>query len=209
MSLENEKEATLPTLEQYIFRIEHIEEELNELKEAFTTNDLVEIADALVDIVYVSVGACIEWGIPFDSVWAEVQKSNMSKQRAKPDGSDSKRGSASDVVKPDDWTAPDILTAMTRVKPTVLERAYHIIDLRSEEKEREYGDMAENCDHAAQIASIIQRKDFVASDVMAVLAALKLARHRRSYKQDSILDTVAYLGALDNLIQDRGDDRDW
>jgi hypothetical protein len=67
--------------------------------------------------------------------------------------------------------------------------------------------MDTNCDDAATIASAMQGKVFTTSDVLAVLVGLKLARHRHSYKQDNLLDAVAYLGALDNLIQDRGDDR--
>lgn len=89
----------------------------------------------------------------------------------------------------------------------ILERANQIINQRTEEKNRQYGDMDENLDHAAQIASIMQRKDFNGGDVAVVLFALKLARHRRSYKQDSLLDAVAYLGALDNRIQKVGDER--
>jgi hypothetical protein len=89
----------------------------------------------------------------------------------------------------------------------ILERANDIINNRTEEKNRQYGSMSENCEHAAQIAGIMQNKKFVKSDVIAILAALKLARHNRSYKRDSLLDCVAYLGALDNLIQEEGDDR--
>ena len=89
----------------------------------------------------------------------------------------------------------------------ILERANQIINERSEEKNRQYGDMDENLDHAAEIASIMQNKQFNGADIAVVLFALKLARHRRSYKQDSLLDAVAYLGALDNRIQKMGDER--
>ena len=67
--------------------------------------------------------------------------------------------------------------------------------------------MNDNLDHAATIATIMQRKEINASDICVSLFALKIARHRETYKQDSLLDAVAYLGALDNLIQERGDDR--
>lgn len=45
---------------------------------------------------------------PLDSAWDEVQRANMSKERAKPDASDSKHKSSQDIVKPEGWTSPDI-----------------------------------------------------------------------------------------------------
>lgn len=198
--------------DQLSYRLGHIEEEMRELNTAVENRDLVEVADALTDIVYVTIGTALTLGINFQSCWDEVHRSNMAKRRAMKDGSDSKRGSGFDVVKPPGWTPPDIASVMSapiKEQQPILKRAHDIIDNRTEEKERQYGSMSENCHHAAQIASIMQAKDFVASDVMAILAALKLARHNRSYKQDSLLDAVAYLGALDNFIQEFGDDRDY
>lgn len=46
-------------------------------------------------------------GMPWDACWNEVQRANMSKARARRDGSDSKRGSGWDVVKPPGWQSPD------------------------------------------------------------------------------------------------------
>jgi predicted HAD superfamily Cof-like phosphohydrolase len=56
-----------------------IEEELNELKEAMQNKDLLEVADALTDILYVTYGAGHAFGIDLDKCFNEVQKSNMSK----------------------------------------------------------------------------------------------------------------------------------
>ena len=56
-----------------------IEEELNELKEAIKNNDIVEVADALTDILYVTYGAGHAFGIDLDKCFEEVQNSNMSK----------------------------------------------------------------------------------------------------------------------------------
>lgn len=56
-----------------------IEEELQELKEAQEDGDIVEIADALGDLVYVVIGEAIEYGIDLDAVMAEIQRSNLSK----------------------------------------------------------------------------------------------------------------------------------
>ena len=60
-------------------RINLIEEELNEFKEAIAKKDLKEVADALTDILYVAYGAGHAFGINLDACFEEVQKSNMSK----------------------------------------------------------------------------------------------------------------------------------
>ena len=60
-------------------RISLIKEELEELKKAISDNDLLEIADALTDILYVTYGAGHAFGINLDKCFNEVQESNMSK----------------------------------------------------------------------------------------------------------------------------------
>ena len=60
-------------------RISLIQEELDELKEAMTNNDLLEVADALTDLLYVTYGAGHAFGIDLDKCFNEVQNSNMSK----------------------------------------------------------------------------------------------------------------------------------
>ncbi len=56
-----------------------IKEELEELKEAMENKDLLEVADALTDILYVTYGAGHAFGIDLDQCFEEVQSSNMSK----------------------------------------------------------------------------------------------------------------------------------
>ena len=56
-----------------------IQEELDELKQAIENKDLLEVADALTDILYVTYGAGHAFGIDLDSCFEEVQNSNMSK----------------------------------------------------------------------------------------------------------------------------------
>ena len=60
-------------------RLDLIEEELGELKEAIKNDDLLEVADALTDILYVTYGAGHAFGINLDKCFEEVQNSNMSK----------------------------------------------------------------------------------------------------------------------------------
>ena len=56
-----------------------IKEELDEFKQALDNNDLLEVADALTDILYVTYGAGHAFGIDLDKCFDEVQNSNMSK----------------------------------------------------------------------------------------------------------------------------------
>ena len=60
-------------------RYDLIREELEELKEAMENKDLLEVADALTDILYVTYGAGHAFGINLDQCFEEVQSSNMSK----------------------------------------------------------------------------------------------------------------------------------
>tara|TARA_B110000971_G_scaffold110434_1_gene113132 strand:- start:2007 stop:2378 length:372 start_codon:yes stop_codon:yes gene_type:complete len=60
-------------------RYDLIKEELDELKVAMENNDLLEVADALTDILYVTYGAGHAFGIDLDKCFEEVQNSNMSK----------------------------------------------------------------------------------------------------------------------------------
>ena len=60
-------------------RIDLIKEELEELQEAMKNNDLLEVADALTDILYVTYGAGHAFGVDLDKCFDEVQNSNMSK----------------------------------------------------------------------------------------------------------------------------------
>ena len=60
-------------------RLSLIQEELDELTKAIKENDILEVADALTDILYVTYGAGHAFGINLDKCFDEVQRSNMSK----------------------------------------------------------------------------------------------------------------------------------
>ena len=74
-------DATIPSEDRCNLRINLLQEELDELKDAIADNDLVEVADALCDIQYVLSGAILEFGLAdkFKGLFDEVQRSNMSK----------------------------------------------------------------------------------------------------------------------------------
>jgi len=74
-------QPVIPDAKRCELRINLLQEELNELKDAIADNDLVEVADALADIQYVLSGAIHEFGLGnrFKALFDEVQRSNMSK----------------------------------------------------------------------------------------------------------------------------------
>lgn len=93
--------------EEFEFRLKFLHEELKEFEVGFIQKDIVQIADALIDLVYVAMGTAHLSRLPWEGLWREVQRANMMKERAKY-ASDSKRNSTLDVVKPKGWTPPDI-----------------------------------------------------------------------------------------------------
>ena len=86
-------------------RIDLIKEELDELQEAMKNNELLEVADALTDILYVTYGAGHAFGINLDKCFDEVQNSNMSKlgENGKPIYNDSGK-----VMKGPNYFKPDL-----------------------------------------------------------------------------------------------------
>tara|TARA_Y100001958_G_C21185573_1_gene514719 strand:+ start:79 stop:450 length:372 start_codon:yes stop_codon:yes gene_type:complete len=70
---------TFPEEKIQNLRIKLIEEELKEFREAIKNKDIIEVADALTDILYVTYGAGHAFGIDLDKCFHEVQNSNMSK----------------------------------------------------------------------------------------------------------------------------------
>ena len=86
-------------------RYELIKEELDEFKESLKNKDLLEVADALTDILYVTYGAGHAFGIDLDKCFEEVQQSNMSKldEKGKPIYNESGK-----VMKGPNYFKPDL-----------------------------------------------------------------------------------------------------
>lgn len=94
--------GTTPPLQQIITRHRLIEEEFDELCEAMAAGDVVEVADAVADLIYVAAGAAVDFGITdkMGAIWEEVHQTNMQKASApKANGK---------VQKPADWKPPRI-----------------------------------------------------------------------------------------------------
>lgn len=95
-------------------RVDLLEEEVGEFVRAVAASDLVGIADALGDIVYVAYGTALTYGIDLDGVLAEIHKSNMSKLDAhgKPLLRDDGK-----VLKSEQYFRPDIAAVLARQAP--------------------------------------------------------------------------------------------
>jgi predicted HAD superfamily Cof-like phosphohydrolase len=104
------------------FREKFLEEELEEFKHACILGHMEDAADALVDLVYVALGTAHMMGLPWQTLWNEVQRANMSKERAL-SAKQSTRGTAFDVVKPIGWTPPSHTAALLQDAEVVSEGA--------------------------------------------------------------------------------------
>jgi len=98
------EKSELPNFEERSLRMRLLNEEFREYVMAEEDNDLVEIADALADIIYIACGTAVSYGIPLDRVFDEVHRSNMAKLV---DGKPLYREDGK-VMKPEGWTAPNI-----------------------------------------------------------------------------------------------------
>lgn len=86
----------------------------------------------------------------------------------------------------------------------ILKKADEIVNQRSEEKEREYGPFTESMTKAANIYNAISPEDeqITVAGMYRAMVALKLSREAYKHKEDNLLDAVAYLGALNNFLEE-------
>lgn len=92
-----------------------IEEEHKELKQALAKEDNVEIVDALLDILVVTIGALHSFGADAEGGWKEVMRTNFAKID-KETGKVRKREDGK-VLKPLGWTPPDLTPHLTKGDP--------------------------------------------------------------------------------------------
>ncbi len=95
----------LPTADTENLCLKLIHEERLELLAAVDADDLVEIADALGDLIYVTIGMGLAYGLPMEEVFAEIQRTNMAKF---PDGKVVRDKLSGKIMKPHGWEPPDI-----------------------------------------------------------------------------------------------------
>ena len=111
--------AVPESIDERELRMSLLEEEFNEYFDAEENADIVEIADALADIIYIACGTAVSYGIPLDKVFEEVHRSNMAKLV---DGKVLRRADGK-VQKPEGWTPPDIAG--------ILKKSHDEINLRN------------------------------------------------------------------------------
>lgn len=85
----------------------------------------------------------------------------------------------------------------------ILEKANKIVNERSEEKERQYGPFHESMERAASLYNLMSHKNkqITAADMYRAMIALKLSREAFHHKEDNLLDAVAYMGALNDHLE--------
>ena len=82
----------------------------------------------------------------------------------------------------------------------ILKEADKIINSRSSQKTKDYGPFKDSMAKAAQVASIIIGKEITTEDFYKCMLALKISRLAYSSKEDTLLDAVAYISALNNYV---------
>ncbi len=84
-----------------------IQEELNEFAKAGFGRDIVGVADALADLLYVVYGAAVSYGIDMEEIFQEVHRSNMTK-------TEGGKASNGKVLKGPNWRSPNLLPIIKR-----------------------------------------------------------------------------------------------
>lgn len=87
----------------------------------------------------------------------------------------------------------------------ILEKADQIVNHRSEEKERMYGPFSKSMEKATAIynAASPENEQISVQGMYRALIALKLSREAYSHREDNLLDAAAYIGALNNYIEEK------
>jgi predicted HAD superfamily Cof-like phosphohydrolase len=98
-----------PDLDRFpgALRVKLIQEEAEEFAQAVADGDLVEMVDALCDLLYVTYGAAVDLGVDLEPFFAEVHRSNMEKVGGT-------RRADGKWLKPPGWTPPDVAGLLRR-----------------------------------------------------------------------------------------------
>jgi predicted HAD superfamily Cof-like phosphohydrolase len=95
------KTPTLNETTWAIGRFKHMVEESDEFLNSAAIGDMVGVADAIADLIYVAIGTAVQAGIPIDKVWAAVHRCNMQRKAA------STERHVYDAAKPPGWIGPE------------------------------------------------------------------------------------------------------
>lgn len=92
---------SIPDSKQKHLRVALIQEELNELQDALINEDVISVADAVADLLYVVYGAALACGLDMEPIFNEVHRSNMAKTGGVIDANGK-------LQKPANWTPPNL-----------------------------------------------------------------------------------------------------
>jgi hypothetical protein len=99
-------EANAEKLREFLaFRIDFLDEELNETKDAFNNKDPEEVVDGLIDLCVIAIGTLDAFGVSPYAAWDEVLRANMQKEIGVKETRPNKLG-LPDLVKPEGWEGP-------------------------------------------------------------------------------------------------------
>lgn len=86
----------------------------------------------------------------------------------------------------------------------ILDRANKIVNERSEENDRKYGPFSESMKRAADMFNLMspEGESITPEGMFRALIALKLSREHYAHKEDNLLDAAAYIGGLNNYIEE-------
>lgn len=89
----------------------------------------------------------------------------------------------------------------------ILEKANKIVNERSEEKERQYGPFHASMERAAAFYNLMSPKDqqITTSGMYRAMIALKLSREAYAHREDNLLDAVAYMGSMNDYLEEHKD----
>lgn len=85
----------------------------------------------------------------------------------------------------------------------ILEQANKIVNERSEEKERQYGPFHKSMERAAALYNLMSPQEQITTAGMyRAMIALKLSREAYAHKEDNLLDAVAYMGSMNDYLEE-------
>ena len=106
MQAEQQSDVEFKRLNKFMqFRLDMMQEELDETKKAFEEKDAPEMVDGIIDLCVFAIGTLEVFGVDANKAWDEVYKANMSKEAGIKKGRPNPLG-LPDLMKPDDWQGP-------------------------------------------------------------------------------------------------------
>ena len=106
MQAEQQSDVEFKRLNKFMqFRLDMMQEELDETKKAFEEKDAPEMVDGMIDLCVFAIGTLEVFGVDANKAWDEVYKANMSKEAGIKEGRPNPLG-LPDLMKPDDWQGP-------------------------------------------------------------------------------------------------------